>query len=165
MRWNALGIFRPGADIAEVRVTSDRARVNPSFHRAPECAGIRLNAPEIGTIWAHPKVRRRPRTPAEILILMCRVDCRSGEPRKDDQRPSDYLSDSRRSAAISRDSNPCLSRVAFSPHPETTVAPQTVGASPRTLAIATKSVILIRVPKRAEARRHSSARVMLHRNH
>src|SRR5215831_12183768 len=63
MRRNAQGIFRPRARVAEVCVTTYRARASLSRHRAPECAGIRPNAPQMGTIWAHPKVRRRPKSP------------------------------------------------------------------------------------------------------
>src|SRR5262245_50331811 len=36
----------------EVRVRPDRARLNPSPHRARECAGIGPSGPEVGTIWA-----------------------------------------------------------------------------------------------------------------
>ena len=61
MRWNALGIFRPGAWVAEVRVTPDRARAKPSRHDALEYAGIVPNAPEMGTIRAHVPVHSRAR--------------------------------------------------------------------------------------------------------
>src|SRR5262245_53823758 len=52
-------MFRPGAGIAEVRVTSDRAWANPSRRRARECAGIGPSEPEMGTIWAQAR-RARP---------------------------------------------------------------------------------------------------------
>ena len=52
MRWNAHGIFRPGAEIAEVRVCPSHLRKTGTRDLALECAGTILSRPEMGTIWA-----------------------------------------------------------------------------------------------------------------